>query len=446
MLTPDFLGDDSAIDAVTDANPEVFNHNLETVPRLHRIVRGRALYARSLGLLDRVSRRAPHMITKAGLMLGIGETIDELFEVFADLRSIKCDVLTLGQYLAPTAKHIPVQRFVPPEEFDSIAAARAVTRLQASGSRAVRAVELSRCRDGGNGVKEPTRVLLTVPELGSDRIAFSLWHVRAGDRVTEGDRVAEVLTPGARSSTFRLAGGTLRRTNRPTRRCTLRPGAVIGEIQAGVRFHSKDTTFAQSTQRRQKRVGEIEIKNYECLHLAAALCFLCALCGGNREPNMPRSAFVSLDGLDGTGKSTQSRLLVEWLNTQKVPVTACTDPGGTASGQELRKILLFGREHRIGTITEAMLFMASRAQLVEEVIRPALERGEVVVSDRFLLANVVYQGHAGGLKPEDLWAVGRFVTGGLEPDLTLVFDLPPEVAAARRIAKRTGWNLAVKIS
>src|SRR5262245_28717472 len=147
---------------------------------------------------------------------------------------------------------------------------------------------------------------------------------------------------------------------------------------------------------------------------------------------MPRPAFISLDGLDGTGKPTQCRMLVEWLTAQKVPVTACADPGGTALGQELRKLLLFGREHRITTMTEAMLFMASRAQLVAEVIRPALERGEVVVCDRFLLANVVYQGHAGGLKPEDLWKIGAVVTGGLEPDLTLVFDLPPEVAVARR--------------
>lgn len=147
---------------------------------------------------------------------------------------------------------------------------------------------------------------------------------------------------------------------------------------------------------------------------------------------MPRPAFVSLDGLDGTGKSTQARMLAEWLTAQKVPVTSCTDPGGTALGAELRRILLFGREHRIGTTTEAMLFMASRAQLVEEVIRPALERGEVVISDRFLLANVVYQGHAGGLSAADLWAVGKVATGGLEPDLTLVFDLPPEVAVQRR--------------
>ncbi|AMV27212.1 Lipoyl synthase [Gemmata sp. SH-PL17] len=122
VLTPDFLGDPVAIDTVTDANPEVFNHNLETVPRLHRTVRGRALYHRSLGLLERVKRRAPHIVTKAGLMLGIGETIDELFDVLADLRAIKCDVLTLGQYLAPTVKHMPVARFVPPSEFDSLAA------------------------------------------------------------------------------------------------------------------------------------------------------------------------------------------------------------------------------------------------------------------------------------------------------------------------------------
>jgi dTMP kinase len=147
---------------------------------------------------------------------------------------------------------------------------------------------------------------------------------------------------------------------------------------------------------------------------------------------MPKPVFLSLDGLDGTGKSTQCRLLVDWLAGQKVPVTACADPGGTAVGQELRKLVLFGREHRIATTTEAMLFMASRAQLVEEVIRPALDRGEVVVSDRFTLANVVYQGHAGGMNPEDLWAVGRVVTGGLEPDLTLVFDVPLEVSLSRR--------------
>jgi lipoic acid synthetase len=123
VLTPDFLGDVAAIDRVTDANPEVFNHNIETVPRLYRVARGRAEYRRSLDLLDRVKRRAPHVVTKAGLMLGVGETIDELFDVLADLRAIRCDVLTMGQYLAPTLKHsLPVARFVPPAEFDALAA------------------------------------------------------------------------------------------------------------------------------------------------------------------------------------------------------------------------------------------------------------------------------------------------------------------------------------
>ena len=121
VLTPDFLGNTAAIDRVVEAKPEVFNHNLETVPRLYGRVRGRAEYRRSLDLLERVKQRAPELVTKAGLMLGIGETVDELFDVFADLRSIGCDVLTLGQYLAPTLKHIPVARFVPPAEFDSIA-------------------------------------------------------------------------------------------------------------------------------------------------------------------------------------------------------------------------------------------------------------------------------------------------------------------------------------
>jgi dTMP kinase len=149
---------------------------------------------------------------------------------------------------------------------------------------------------------------------------------------------------------------------------------------------------------------------------------------------MPSPAFVSLDGLDGTGKSTQCRLLVEWLAGQGVPVTACADPGGTELGAKVRELVLFGRQHRIGTAAEAFLFMASRAQLVDEVIRPALGRDEVVVSDRFLLANVVYQGHAGGMDPKQLWTVGAVATGGLEPDLTLVFDLPLEVAAERRKA------------
>ena len=121
VLTPDFLGATAAINRVLEAAPEVYNHNMETVPRLYKKVRGRACYQRSLDVLGHVKRQAPATVTKSGLMLGLGETTDELFEVFADLRSVGCDTLTLGQYLAPTRKHIPVARYVPAEEFDGLA-------------------------------------------------------------------------------------------------------------------------------------------------------------------------------------------------------------------------------------------------------------------------------------------------------------------------------------
>jgi dTMP kinase len=141
--------------------------------------------------------------------------------------------------------------------------------------------------------------------------------------------------------------------------------------------------------------------------------------------------FVSLDGIDGTGKSTQCRLLADWLRGQGLAVTTCIEPGGTPVGDALRAIVLDARRD-ITLPCEALLYMASRAELVARVIRPALTAGGVVVSDRFLLANVVYQGHAGGLDVNELWHIGHFVTGGLEPDLTIVLDLPVEQALARR--------------
>jgi lipoic acid synthetase len=120
VLTPDFLGDGRAIDRVIASQPEVFNHNTETVPRLYKKVRGRADYERSLDLLARVKKTAPHLTTKSGLMLGLGETREELLETLADLRGVRCDVLTLGQYLTPTLKHVPVARYLPPREFEEL--------------------------------------------------------------------------------------------------------------------------------------------------------------------------------------------------------------------------------------------------------------------------------------------------------------------------------------
>jgi lipoic acid synthetase len=121
VLTPDFLGDLAAVDRVLEAAPEVYNHNMETVPRLYKKVRGRAAYQRSLDVLAHVKWRAPQVVTKSGLMLGLGETTEELLEVLADLRAAGCDTLTLGQYLAPTLRHVPVARYVPPAEFDALA-------------------------------------------------------------------------------------------------------------------------------------------------------------------------------------------------------------------------------------------------------------------------------------------------------------------------------------
>jgi dTMP kinase len=144
-----------------------------------------------------------------------------------------------------------------------------------------------------------------------------------------------------------------------------------------------------------------------------------------------RPLFLSLDGPDGAGKSTQCRLLADWLRGQGRAVTTCIDPGGTALGGRLRDLLL---DHctRVTPWCEALLFMASRAQLLGEVIQPALEAGHVVISDRYLLSTVVYQGHAGGLDPRQLWEVGRLAAGGIEPNLTLVLDLPPDEGRARR--------------
>jgi lipoyl synthase len=121
VLTPDFLGDERAIDRVLEACPEVYNHNMETVPRLYKKVRGRADYQRSLDLLAYVKQQRSATITKSGLMLGLGESTEEFLDVLADLRAAGCDNLTLGQYLAPTLKHLPVARYLPPQEFDALA-------------------------------------------------------------------------------------------------------------------------------------------------------------------------------------------------------------------------------------------------------------------------------------------------------------------------------------
>jgi lipoic acid synthetase len=128
VLTPDFIGKAGAVERVVEAAPEVFNHNTETVPRLYREVRGRkSVYSWTLELIRRVKQLNPAIKTKSGLMLGLGETHEELLDTLVDLREAGCDFLTLGQYLRPTPQHLPVVRYLPPEEFDELG--RAARRL-----------------------------------------------------------------------------------------------------------------------------------------------------------------------------------------------------------------------------------------------------------------------------------------------------------------------------
>jgi lipoic acid synthetase len=117
VLIPDFVGNWDALETVLAAGPEILNHNTETVPSLYRQVRPKGRYERTLELLERAGMHQPRPITKTGIMLGLGETYDEVLELMRDLRAVEVDVLTIGQYLRPTPKHLPLVRYVPPQEF-----------------------------------------------------------------------------------------------------------------------------------------------------------------------------------------------------------------------------------------------------------------------------------------------------------------------------------------
>ncbi len=149
------------------------------------------------------------------------------------------------------------------------------------------------------------------------------------------------------------------------------------------------------------------------------------------DPSGSRGRFIALEGPDGGGKTTQAARLATWLGAEGREVVACRDPGGTALGEQLRTLVKERSSTAIGMRAEMLLYMASRAQLVDDVIRPALARGAFVVSDRFVLSNVAYQGYAGGLDVAEVWAVARAATGALMPDLTLVVDVEPAVARDR---------------
>jgi dTMP kinase len=151
--------------------------------------------------------------------------------------------------------------------------------------------------------------------------------------------------------------------------------------------------------------------------------------------------FFSFDGIDGVGKTTQMQLFCQWLTDEWLTdecqrggreIVTCRDPGSTPLGERVREILLNSDDSTpITARSEMLLYMAARAQLVEQVICPALAAGKIVVSDRYLLANVVYQGYAGGLDVVDVRDVGRVATGGLMPDCTFLLDMSPTDARSR---------------
>ncbi|MEZ6108829.1 MAG: dTMP kinase [Pirellulaceae bacterium] len=146
--------------------------------------------------------------------------------------------------------------------------------------------------------------------------------------------------------------------------------------------------------------------------------------------------FFAFDGIDGAGKSTQIERLVGYLRSRDRSVVVCRDPGGTALGEQVRKLLLDHSDMEIGVRAETLLYMASRAQLVSEVIEPALRRGDTVISDRFISANVAYQGFGGGMEADRIVSIGQWATAGIMPDLLFVLDLDAPAAAARLLREK----------
>ncbi len=147
--------------------------------------------------------------------------------------------------------------------------------------------------------------------------------------------------------------------------------------------------------------------------------------------------FIAVEGGDGVGKSTQIAAVAAWLRRRGYEVVTTREPGGTPLGVEVRDLVLHAREHRLGARAEALLFAADRAEHMETVVRPALERGAIVVTDRHVDSSIAYQSGGRGLAAEDVAALSAFATDGARPDLVVLLDLDPAVARARR-EERTG--------
>ncbi len=141
--------------------------------------------------------------------------------------------------------------------------------------------------------------------------------------------------------------------------------------------------------------------------------------------------FFVFDGPDGSGKSTQFSRFGDYAGAHGLTVCEVREPGGTEIGEQIRRVLLDPANHDMALRCEMMLYMASRAQLIEQTIRPALDEGQLVLADRFISSTLAYQGTAGGMSQEEILAVGRVAIGSLWPNLTIVFDVDEKVAATR---------------
>lgn len=146
---------------------------------------------------------------------------------------------------------------------------------------------------------------------------------------------------------------------------------------------------------------------------------------------MKRGKFFTVEGTDGSGKTTQYNLIADYLRDKGCDVVAARDPGGTKIGEDIRRIILDSVNSEMDNMTELMLYASSRAQLVAQVIKPAIERGSIVICDRFVDSNIAYQGFGRGMGTDLIRGINHAVTQGIEPDLTFFFDLPPGISMDR---------------
>jgi dTMP kinase len=146
---------------------------------------------------------------------------------------------------------------------------------------------------------------------------------------------------------------------------------------------------------------------------------------------MSRGLFITIEGIDGSGKSTHASMLADYLNERGIPSVLTREPGGTRIGEQVRSILLDNVNSDMAAMTEVLLYAASRAQHVEQVIKPALEQGKVVLCDRFVDSSLAYQGYARGLGLDTVKAINEHALGGVWPDITLLLDISPEIAWKR---------------